>query len=65
MHINHRQCKRFKILVKQFFCSTAKGSFSNFLLSFCPDSFMLCKKAVYDNLSPELYTRSFSFELKT
>ena len=54
----------FTILVKQLFCSTAKGSLSNLIPILYPEICMLCKKPVYDGLSLELHTL-FDFQLRT
>ena len=56
-HISHRQCKRLK------FCSIVKESLSNFIPILYSESFMLCKKAVYNGLSLELNT-PFEFQLR-
>ena len=54
----------FIILQALLFSSTAKGSLSNFILILYRESFMLCKKAVYNSLRLELYT-PFDFQLRT
>ena len=43
---------------------TAKGSLSGFIHILYPESFTLCKKAVYNGLSLELHT-PFDFQLRT
>ena len=48
----------------QLFCSTAKGSLSKFIPILYPESFMLCKEAVYYGLSLEVYT-PFDIQLRT
>ena len=45
----------FPILVILLLGSTAKESLSNFISILYPESFILCKKAVYNGLSLELY----------
>ena len=45
----------FKILLKHLLCSTAEGSLSNVIPVLYPESFVLCKKAVYNDLHLELY----------
>ena len=44
-------------------CSTAKVSLSNYSPIIYPESFPLCKKAVYNGLSLELYTL-FDFQIR-
>ena len=46
------------------FCSTAKGSSSNFIPILYLESFVLSKKAVYNGLSLGLHT-PFDFQLRT
>ena len=43
--------KAFTIFVAQLFCSTAKGSLLNFIFTLYPESFILDKKSVCNNLS--------------
>ena len=45
----------FKILLKHLFCSTAKRSLLNVIPVLYPESFVLCKKAVYNHLHLDLY----------
>ena len=52
------------ILVKYLFCSTAKGYLSNFISILYSESFMLCRKGVYNGLSLEFNT-PFDFKLRT
>ena len=52
------------ILVVQFFSSTHKWSLTNFIQTLYPKGFLLCKKAVYNSLSLNLYS-PYDFELKT
>ena len=42
--------------------STAKGFLSNFIPTLFPESFILCKKAVYNGLCLKVY---IPFELRT
>ena len=46
------------------FRSTTKESLSNFIPILHPEGFMLCRKAVYNGLSLELYT-PFNLHLRT
>ena len=55
--------KTFTILLKALFCSRAKGSLSSFIPILYQESFMLCKKAVYNGLSLEVYN-PFHFQLR-
>ena len=48
---------------KCLFCYTAKGSLSNFISILYVESLMLCKKAVYNDLSLELNI-NFDFHLR-
>ena len=52
------------ILVVQFFSSTHKWSLTNFIQTLYPKGFLLCKKAVYNSLSLNVYS-PYDFELKT
>ena len=44
-------------------CSTAEGSILNFIPVLYPERFMLCKKAVNNGLSQQVYI-PFSFQLR-
>ena len=53
-YIKHSQCKRLQFWSTNCFFFTANGSPLNFIPVLYPESFMLCKKAVYDGLSLEV-----------
>ena len=59
-HLNQRQCEHLEF----WFCFTAKGSFPAFIPILYPESFMLCKNAVYNDLSSDVYTLC-GFQLRT
>ena len=46
---------KFTILAEWLFCSTAKDSLLNSVLTLYPEIFILCKKTIYNVLSLEVY----------